>query len=165
MTHELKSWNVPAPGKTELNGLPIYWRFSWTVEEDGIKALAEQLVSVHETTCFVWLAPAHWFSEPWNNADPADIYARWLKKQNRYAVKKCRKGAERTYAYLDKKQAFESLLGKQTYRLMRLKQEVAVCKSLVVGLKETATLIENGTEIIDVFNYGHNSETENWVFY
>ena len=38
-----KSWSVPFPeSETEHDGMPVFWRFQATVEEDGIKIFALQ---------------------------------------------------------------------------------------------------------------------------
>ena len=40
-----KSWSVPFPeSETEHDGMPVFWRFQATVEEDGIKIFALQYI-------------------------------------------------------------------------------------------------------------------------
>lgn len=40
-----KSWSVPFPeSETEHEGMPVFWRFQATVEEDGIFQLNESLL-------------------------------------------------------------------------------------------------------------------------
>ncbi|EJE92842.1 hypothetical protein ECO10030_11900, partial [Escherichia coli O26:H11 str. CVM10030] len=46
------------------------------------------------------------------------------------------------------------------YHLMRIKQDLAVVSTLVDGMKN----IDTSTPDIE-YNFGHNQETENWVFY
>ncbi|KIV48728.1 hypothetical protein [Salmonella enterica] len=82
-----KSWSVPFPeSETEHDGMPVFWRFQATVEEDGIKIFALQYI------------------------------------------------------------AFQ--------------QDLAVVSTLVDGMKN----IDTSTPDIE-YNFGHNQETENWVFY
>ncbi|WP_202116190.1 hypothetical protein [Escherichia coli] len=45
-----KSWSVPFPeSEAEHDGMPVFWRFQATVEEDGIKILALQYIAFHQT--------------------------------------------------------------------------------------------------------------------
>ncbi|EFZ42688.1 hypothetical protein ECEPECA14_1579 [Escherichia coli EPECa14] len=56
-----KSWSVPFPeSETEHDGMPVFWRFQATVEEDGIKIFALQYIAFHQTEHYAWLVPAHW---------------------------------------------------------------------------------------------------------
>ena len=77
-----------------------------------------------------------------------------------YAIKKVAKNAERSFAFPTKKLAIESLLRRKKYHLMRIKQDLAVVSTLVDGMKN----IDTSTPDIE-YNFGHNQETENWVFY
>ncbi|MCH8610644.1 hypothetical protein L1059_26650, partial [Escherichia coli] len=84
----------------------------------------------------------------------------WKQRRNRYAIKKVAKNAERSFAFPTKKLAIESLLHRKKYHLMRIKQDLAVVSTLVDGMKN----IDTSTPDIE-YNFGHNQETENWVFY
>lgn len=153
-----KSWSVPFPeSEMEHDGMPVFWRFQSTVEEDGIKVFALQYVAFHQTEHYAWLVPAHWI----------DLYKpeqqRWLQewkdKKSRYAIKKVKKSAERSFAFPTKKLAIESLLRRKKYHLMRLKQDLAVVSTVVDEMKK----LDTSEPLID-YNFGHNQETENWVF-
>uniref|UniRef100_UPI0030C70D0D hypothetical protein n=1 Tax=Escherichia coli TaxID=562 RepID=UPI0030C70D0D len=53
-----KSWSVPFPeSETEHDGMPVFWRFQATVEEDGIKIFALQYIAFHQTEHYAWLVP------------------------------------------------------------------------------------------------------------
>ncbi|EJG6341288.1 hypothetical protein NEU22_002046 [Escherichia coli] len=154
-----KSWSVPFPeSETEHDGMPVFWRFQATVEEDGIKIFALQYIAFHQTEHYAWLVPAHWIV----NFKPApnQWLQEWKQRRNRYAIKKVAKNAERSFAFPTKKLAIESLLRRKKYHLMRIKQDLAVVSTLVDGMKNIDTL----TPDIE-YNFGHNQETENWVFY
>ncbi|MCG9413179.1 hypothetical protein LCT65_18625 [Escherichia coli] len=154
-----KSWSVPFPeSETEHDGMPVFWRFQATVEEDGIKIFALQYISFHQTEHYAWLVPAHWIV----NFKPApnQWLQEWKQRKNRYVIKKVAKNAERSFAFPTKKLAIESLLRRKKYHLMRIKQDLAVVSTLVDGMKN----IDTSTPDIE-YNFGHNQETENWVFY
>lgn len=164
------NWNVPHPDVSDIAGMPIYWRYRWGVDEKGIHAEAFQLIAVKETEYYAWVAPAYWFDQKtlsaYGIADPKEyarhIYEEWKKKRNRYAVKKVKRSAIRSYAYESKADAFSSLLQKQRYRLKCLRRDLAVCESLVSGLNKTI----KGDELyaLNRLDFGHNTETESWVF-
>jgi hypothetical protein len=110
-----KSWSVPFPeSETEHDGMPVFWRFQATVEEDGIKIFALQYIAFHQTEHYAWLVPAHWIV----NFKPApnQWLQEWKQKRNRYAIKKVAKNAERSFAFPTKKLAIESLLRRKKYR-------------------------------------------------
>ncbi|ENA5028488.1 hypothetical protein ACVRCL_005519, partial [Escherichia coli] len=82
-----KSWSVPFPElETEHDGMPVFWRFQATVEEDGIKIFALQYIAFHQTEHYAWLVPAHWIV----NFKPApnQWLQEWKQRRNRYAIKK-----------------------------------------------------------------------------
>ncbi|EOA7608498.1 hypothetical protein ACRWAN_005552, partial [Escherichia coli] len=115
-------------------------------------------IAFHQTEHYAWLVPAHWIV----NFKPApnQWLQEWKQKRNRYAIKKVAKNAERSFAFPTKKLAIESLLRRKKYHLMRIKQDLAVVSTLVDGMKN----IDTSTPDIE-YNFGHNQETENWVFY
>lgn len=85
-----KSWSVPFPeSETEHDGMPVFWRFRATVEEDGIKIFALQYIAFHQTEHYAWLVPAHWIV----NFKPApnQWLQEWKQRRNRYAIKKVAK--------------------------------------------------------------------------
>lgn len=154
-----KSWSVPFPeSETEHDGMPVFWRFQATVEEDGIKIFALQYIAFHQTEHYAWLVPAHWIVD--FKPAPNQWLQEWKHRRNRYAIKKVAKNAERSFAFPTKKLAIESLLRRKKYHLMRIKQDLAVVSTLVDGMKN----IDTSTPDIE-YNFGHNQETENWVFY
>lgn len=156
-----ESWSVPFPdAKTEFNGMPVYWKYFETVESDGIKILSQQFIAFHQTAHYAWIAPAHWFKVYNYERDIPRWLAEWKDKKNRYAIKKIAKSAERSYAFQSQQLALESLLRRKKYHLMRLKQDIAVITTVVDELEKVDT-----SKPVISYNFGHNSETENWIFY
>jgi hypothetical protein len=155
-----KSWLVPFPDSEAIHeGMPVFWKFQTTVEEDGIKVYALQYLAFHQTEHYAWLVPAHWMDQFGGKAEPERWLAEWKSKKGRYAIKKVAKSAERSFAFPSKQLAIESLLRRKKYHLMRLKQDIAVVTTVVAELKQ----IDRESPLID-YNFGHNAETEAWVF-
>lgn len=155
-----ESWAVPFPeSESEHNGMPVYWKYFETVESDGIKIISQQFIAFHQTEHYAWLAPAHWFKIYNYEREMPRWLDEWKNKKSRYAIKKVAKSAERSYAFPSKKLAIDSLLRRKKYHLMRLKQDIAVITTVVDGLKK----IDTSTPELS-YDFGHNSETENWIF-
>ncbi|WP_241647524.1 hypothetical protein [Rosenbergiella metrosideri] len=151
---------VPYPEhEFRYRDMPVFWRYHSGVEEDGIKVYAMQFVAFYETEHYAWLAPAYWLTGAYGNPEPERWLAEWKSKRNRYAIKKVLKTAERSYAFSSKKLAMEGFLRRKKYHLMRLKQDIAVVTTLVDGLKNV-----DESSLSDDYNFGHNAETESWVF-
>lgn len=155
-----ESWSVPFPeSESEHNGYPVYWKYFETVESDGIKVISQQFIAFHQTECYAWLSPAHWFKMYDVERDKARWLDEWKKRSNRYAIKKVAKSADRSFAFPTKKLAIESLLRRKKYHLMRLKQDIAVITTVVNELKN----IDTSNAKLS-YDFGHNQETENWIF-
>lgn|GEM_PF-731528 len=156
-----RSWLVPFPESDVVHDdMPVYWKYQTTVEEDGIKVYALQYVAFHQTEHYAWIVPAHWLDMRGNaKPDPARWLTEWKNKQSRYAIKKVAKSAERSFAFPSKQLALESLLRRKKYHLMRLKQDLAVVSTVVAEMKNLDL-----TQPVTDYNFGHNTETESWVF-
>ena len=76
-----KSWSVPFPeSETEHDGMPVFWRFQATVEEDGIKIFALQYIAFHQTEHYAWLVPAHWIVD--FKPAPNQWLQEWKQRRN-----------------------------------------------------------------------------------
>lgn len=156
-----KSWTVPFPESENVHeGMPVYWRYLATIEEDGIKVYASQFFAFHQTDHYAWIVPAYWLGT-YNNGKPDSErwLSEWKNKQNRHSIKKVRKSAERSFAFSSKQLAIESLLRRKKYHLMRLKQDLAVVSTIVAELKDLDL-----AQPLNGYNFGHNAETESWSF-
>ena len=154
---KVSTWHVPFPdSETEYDGKNIYWKYRNTVNEEGIEIYAEQYLVFRETNHYVWIVPASWIQSYAFN--PERWYREWQKGE-RHGIRKIAKNAERSFAHPSRELALASLLRKKKYHLMRLKQDLAVISTVV---KEVGKIDPKKVELLH--NFGHNSETENWVF-